>query len=67
MAEWETLFDDTYAQDEEEADPTLALKGWNSSYTGEPIPEEEMREWVEGTAARLLALPHARVLEVGCG
>ncbi|HST58210.1 MAG TPA: amino acid adenylation domain-containing protein, partial [Longimicrobium sp.] len=40
VAEWETLFDDTYAQDEGEEDPTLALKGWNSSYTGEPIPRE---------------------------
>ncbi|HEX5723982.1 MAG TPA: amino acid adenylation domain-containing protein, partial [Longimicrobiaceae bacterium] len=67
VAEWETLFDDTYAQDEGEEDPTLQLKGWNSSYTGEPIPREEMREWVEHTAERILALRPERVLEVGCG
>jgi amino acid adenylation domain-containing protein len=67
VAEWETLFDDTYAQDEGEADPTLQLKGWNSSYTGEPIPREEMRAWVEHTAERILALRPERVLEVGCG
>ncbi|HSU13784.1 non-ribosomal peptide synthetase, partial [Longimicrobium sp.] len=66
VAEWETLFDDTYAQDEGE-DPTLALKGWNSSYTGEPIPREEMRAWVEDTTDRILALRPERVLEVGCG
>ncbi|HEU4556305.1 MAG TPA: non-ribosomal peptide synthase/polyketide synthase [Longimicrobium sp.] len=67
VSEWETLFDDTYAQDEEEEDPALALKGWNSSYTGEPIPREEMRAWVEHTAERILALRPERVLEVGCG
>ncbi|HEU0052707.1 MAG TPA: amino acid adenylation domain-containing protein, partial [Longimicrobium sp.] len=67
VSEWETLFDDTYARDEEEEDPTLALKGWNSSYTGEPIPREEMRAWVEDTAERILALRPERVLEVGSG
>ncbi|HEX2187810.1 MAG TPA: amino acid adenylation domain-containing protein, partial [Longimicrobiaceae bacterium] len=67
VAEWETLFDDTYAQDEGEDDPALQLKGWNSSYTGEPIPREEMRAWVEHTAERILALRPERVLEVGCG
>jgi amino acid adenylation domain-containing protein len=67
VSEWETLFDDTYAQDEEEEDPALALKGWNSSYTGEPIPREEMRAWVEHTVERILALRPERVLEVGCG
>ncbi|HEX2187582.1 MAG TPA: amino acid adenylation domain-containing protein, partial [Longimicrobiaceae bacterium] len=43
---WETIFDDTYAVETEE-DPTLWLVGWNSSYTGEPIAREEMREWVQ--------------------
>ncbi|WP_420127102.1 non-ribosomal peptide synthase/polyketide synthase [Longimicrobium sp.] len=66
VSEWETLFDDTYAQEEGE-DPTLALKGWNSSYTGEPIPAEEMRGWVEDTVDRILALRPERVLEVGAG
>ncbi|HEV3049681.1 MAG TPA: amino acid adenylation domain-containing protein, partial [Longimicrobium sp.] len=67
VSEWETLFDDTYAQDEGDEDPALALKGWNSSYTGEPIPREEMRAWVEDTVERILALRPERVLEVGAG
>jgi 2-polyprenyl-3-methyl-5-hydroxy-6-metoxy-1,4-benzoquinol methylase/acyl carrier protein len=45
--------------------PTFA--GWNSSYTGKPIPEEAMREWLECTAARICALRPRRVLEIGCG
>jgi amino acid adenylation domain-containing protein len=66
---WESLFDDTYAAGEEDgaADPTLNLVGWNSSYTGEPIPREEMREWTERTVERILALRPRRVLEIGCG
>ncbi|HSU18095.1 MAG TPA: amino acid adenylation domain-containing protein, partial [Longimicrobium sp.] len=67
VAAWETLFDDTYAQDEDEGDPTLQLKGWNSSYTGEPIPREEMIEWVGRTVERILALRPERVLEIGSG
>jgi pristinamycin I synthase-3/4 len=67
--EWATLFDDTYAAEDDGAaeDPTLNLVGWNSSYTGEPIPREEMREWVERTVERILALRPERVLEIGCG
>src|SRR5690606_35229304 len=41
--------------------------GWNSSYTGEPIPAEEMREWVDRAVERILALRPRRVLEIGCG
>ncbi len=64
---WTTVFDETYGQGEAEGDPTLDLTGWNSSYTGEPIPREEMREWVERTVERILALGPRRVLEIGCG
>ncbi|HEX7240319.1 MAG TPA: condensation domain-containing protein, partial [Longimicrobiaceae bacterium] len=60
------IFDDTYALETDE-DPTLRLTGWNSSYTGEPIPQEEMREWVDRTVERILALEPERVLELGCG
>ncbi len=62
---WEAVFDETYG--EGGAEPTLNLTGWNSSYTGEPIPREEMREWVETTVERILALRPQRVLEIGCG
>jgi len=39
---------------------------WNDSSTGEPIPAEEMREWLDQTAERILALRPQRVLEIGC-
>ncbi|HVR98391.1 MAG TPA: amino acid adenylation domain-containing protein, partial [Thermoanaerobaculia bacterium] len=68
VAQWQDLYEETYGEGAApEEDPTFNIQGWNSSYTGEPIPAEEMREWREGTVARLQALPHRRVLEVGCG
>ncbi len=67
VAQWRTLYDETYGQGPDGDDAGFDLRGWNSSYTGEPIPAGEMREWVDGTVGRLLSLDHRRVLEVGCG
>ncbi len=63
---WETLFDQIYAQDGAQA-LTFNIAGWQSSYTGQPIAAEEMREWVDETVNRILALKPQRVLEIGCG
>jgi len=68
VEQWQNLYDEAYVPDlEEAADPTFDIRGWNSSYTGGPIPPEEMREWVESTVERILALHPRRVLEIGCG
>ena len=64
---WQELYDETYGRGPATGDLSFNIQGWNSSYTGEPIPAAEMREWLEGTVERLLALPHRRVMEVGCG
>ena len=47
--------------------PLLTLVGWNSTYTGQPIPAGEMREWVDATVDRIRALSPRRVIEIGCG
>ena len=73
VAQWQALYDDAYdhgaaaGPSEEAADPTFDIRGWNSSYTGRPIPAAEMREWVERTVERILSLHPRRVLEIGCG
>ncbi|HEY2575704.1 MAG TPA: methyltransferase, partial [Streptosporangiaceae bacterium] len=41
--------------------------GWISSSTGQPLVDEEMREWQRLTAGRVLALRPSRVLELGAG
>jgi non-ribosomal peptide synthase protein (TIGR01720 family) len=67
VAAWQSLYDQTYAAGGATTDPTRHFVGWNSSYTGEPIPAEAMAEWRAGTIARIRALRPARVLEIGCG
>jgi amino acid adenylation domain-containing protein len=67
VAHWEGVWDDAYARTPDRADMGLNFSGWNSSYTGLPLGEEEMREWAERTAERIRALRPARVLEIGCG
>jgi ubiquinone/menaquinone biosynthesis C-methylase UbiE len=41
--------------------------GWDSSYTRQPIPLEDMREWVETTVADVLQLAPRAAYEIGCG
>ncbi len=48
-------------------DPAFNISGWNSSYTGEPLAAEEMREWVDDAVQRVLSQRPRRVLEIGCG
>lgn len=66
LSQWRQLYDDTY-QAATKAAPEFNITGWNSSYTGQPIPAEEMREWLDHTVERILALEPRRVLEIGCG
>ena len=74
-AHWQAIWDETYkttegapaGPDAGAVDPTFNTAGWNSSYTGEPIPAEEMRDWVEHTTERILSLSPRRALEIGCG
>ncbi|MFD0279217.1 amino acid adenylation domain-containing protein [Kitasatospora sp. NPDC127111] len=69
VAQWRTVFDTAYEQYEQVggADPTFNIRGWTSSYTGEPIPAEEMRRWVEDTVALIRRTGPRRVLEIGSG
>jgi amino acid adenylation domain-containing protein len=67
VAEWERVFGQTYRREGAPADPAFNLAGWNSSYTGQPIPATEMRGWVDSTVERIRALRPRRILEVGCG
>jgi acyl-coenzyme A synthetase/AMP-(fatty) acid ligase/ubiquinone/menaquinone biosynthesis C-methylase UbiE/acyl carrier protein len=61
------VYDSIDAQLQPRTDPTFNILGWNSSYTGEPIPAGEMREQVEATVARIAEARPQRILEIGCG
>jgi amino acid adenylation domain-containing protein len=67
VEQWQRLYEETYHQPATDPDPTFHAVGWNSSYTGLPIPAAELREQVDQTVARVRRLGPARVLEIGCG
>lgn len=67
-SQWQTLWDETYrGAAAESSNRRFNIAGWNSSFTGEPIPVEAMREWLDLTTRSILALEPRRVLEIGCG
>ncbi|MEG4329117.1 amino acid adenylation domain-containing protein, partial [Microcoleus sp. herbarium5] len=67
VLQWQMLYNETYNQPAVESDPTFNIVGWNSSYTNQPIPAEQMRDWANNQASQILALQPSRVLEIGCG
>jgi amino acid adenylation domain-containing protein len=67
VAHWRSVYAVTYRDLDATGDPALNTVGWNSSYSGRALPPDEMREWIEATAGRILALRPHRVLELGCG
>ncbi|MFN2633629.1 MAG: amino acid adenylation domain-containing protein [Thermoanaerobaculia bacterium] len=64
---WQALYEATYGQAAEPRADDFDVVGWNSSYTGGPIPGVQMEEWVDRTVERIRSLRPQRVLEIGCG
>ncbi|SOX53887.1 non-ribosomal peptide synthase/polyketide synthase, partial [Mycobacterium ahvazicum] len=64
---WQHIWDDVYGAAVGESAFGSDFRGWNSSYTGAPIPLEEMIEWRAATVERIMALRPQRVLEIGAG
>jgi amino acid adenylation domain-containing protein len=67
IVQWQAVWEDTYSRSTPQPDANFNIIGWNSSYTGLPIPDEDMQEWVEHTVERIRLLRPSRVLEIGCG
>ena len=63
---WKNLYENNYGN-EPAKDYDFDITGWNSSYTGEPIPAEYMREWTDCTVERILALKPRKAFEIGFG
>lgn len=67
ISHWQLVFDDSLRDETPQEDATFNLSGWNSSYTGLPIPAQEMREQVDQTVDRIMRLRPNSLLEIGCG
>ncbi|MFD3743313.1 non-ribosomal peptide synthase/polyketide synthase [Nocardia sp. NPDC058633] len=77
VGQWRRVYDDLYSGvTNADTEPSGSAEdvefgsdfgGWNSSYTGAPIPLEQMREWRSVTVDRIRELDLGRVLEIGVG
>ncbi|QDU86877.1 Chondramide synthase cmdD [Pirellulimonas nuda] len=67
LGAWQSLMDQSHRAAGALRDPEFDVTGWVSTYTGRPIPKQEMRQWADATAERVLALRPTNVLEIGCG
>ncbi|OBF40115.1 hypothetical protein A5719_14620 [Mycolicibacterium peregrinum] len=71
VEQWRGVWGGVYSEPALEVDGTVELGedfgGWISSYTGEPIPLDQMQEWRSATVDRIMALRPHRVLEIGVG
>ena len=68
---WQAVYDGLYSGLTSTAAAPAVLGedfgGWNSSYTGAPIPLGQMREWRAAAVDRIRELGAGRVLEIGVG
>ncbi|WP_214103837.1 non-ribosomal peptide synthetase [Acrocarpospora catenulata] len=64
--EWRQIYDEVYTEIDHRGFGS-DFSGWNSSYTGDAIPEEQMARWRQAIVDRVLAFGPQRVLEVGVG
>ncbi|MEU8652095.1 amino acid adenylation domain-containing protein [Streptomyces sp. NPDC048737] len=68
VGEWREIYDTMYGGTEVATDTVGEdFTGWNSSYTGRPVPLAEMRSWREAVLRRVRSLRPRRVLEIGVG
>ncbi|WP_138505868.1 non-ribosomal peptide synthetase [Nostoc sp. PA-18-2419] len=66
-SQWQAVFDSLYNELDLEQQSGFYIKGWESSYTGLHLPDEQVREWMEQTVERISALQPTQILEIGCG
>ncbi len=62
---WLSIYDESYSNINNRFERDFT--GWNSSYTGLPIPEQEMSEWLESTTDLIKQFKPQNIFEIGCG
>ena len=65
LDEWRSIYHQVYSG--LARDPGADFAGWNSSFTGAPIPIDEMREWQRSAVEQVARFGPRRVLEIGAG
>src|SRR5438477_3105647 len=67
MQRWRKTFDlSQMGKQAQSVEPGFNIAGWNSSYTRQPIPSDEMHEWVDVTVNEKLTFKPETGVEIGC-
>ncbi|MBB5940412.1 non-ribosomal peptide synthetase, partial [Streptomyces zagrosensis] len=66
VAEWRDMYDTLYGESAHIAFGSN-FRGWNSSYTGQPIPLPDMQEWRADTLDLIREHQPRAILEIGAG
>ncbi|WP_431934415.1 amino acid adenylation domain-containing protein, partial [Nonomuraea jabiensis] len=66
VQEWQEIYESMYGSATERPWGE-DFTGWISSYTGRPIPLDELREWRDAAVRQVLRFRPRRVLEIGVG
>ncbi len=66
VTQWQDVFDQNYAGHVPDTDE-FNIVGWNSSYDSQPMPAEDMKQWVDYTVERILSYQPKAIFEIGCG
>jgi natural product biosynthesis luciferase-like monooxygenase protein len=69
VASWGERWNEAYERKvgAEDSEARFDISGWLNSFTGAPLPEADMREWLDHTLSKIRELNPRRVLELGCG
>ena len=67
ILQWQQLRNNIYQQTTIDGASNFNPLIWRDSYTGQPIPEQEMSQWLNYTIERILDFKPDRILEIGCG
>ncbi|EFG04908.1 class I SAM-dependent methyltransferase [Streptomyces clavuligerus] len=65
--DWQDVYEWTYTRSDRLIAADLNLSGWHDSYTGEPLEQRQMLEWIDNTVDLVGGTGPSRVLEIGCG
>ena len=67
VSNWENICNSSYKREDTDEINTFDIEGWNCSFSGKPIPSNQMREWVDTTVERISSYMPERIFEIGCG
>lgn len=67
IRQWAAVYEETYRQMDSSMPLLQNFSLWKSACTGDPIPGNEMRQWLEDTLDAIRDLHADSILEVGCG